>query len=251
MFESGTFFSKDSLSYTKVYLPGEAGDPVPYTMRSDDVLVCLILLCFIMAIGILSHSRQAIFHQLREFFHIPRAESLDDNMPSKLALFALNVQTSLLFGITYYYYTTHYVAENYSLDSHYELMAIYFGVFMAYFLTRTAIYKIVNTVFFDSKKNGQMAWSLVFIAALEGVAFFPALVMQVYLDFSMQSVVYYFIFVVVIAKLMTFYKCWVIFFRQIGICLQIILYLCALEIIPLLILWGVLVTITNELKVIF
>ena len=250
-FESGTFLSKDSLSYTEIHLPGEAGDPVPYTMRGDDILVCLVLFCFLMTIGVFAHSRHPILYQLKEFFHTSRTEYADTDVPGKFTLFILNLQASLLLGIVYYSYTTYYVAADYLLDSPYQLIAVYFGVFFVYFLVKSLIYLWVNIVFFDGKKSRLMAWMLFFISALEGLAFFPVVIMQVYAGLSMQNVVYYFIFVLIIAKLMTFYKCWIIFFRQIRIFLQIILYLCTLEIIPLLILWGVLVTITNELKVTF
>ncbi|MBR6129849.1 MAG: DUF4271 domain-containing protein, partial [Bacteroidaceae bacterium] len=60
---------------------------------------------------------------------------------------------------------------------------------------------------------------------------------------------FYFVSIVIIAKILTFYKCWSIFFRQKSIFLQIILYLCALEIIPLLSLGGILVLVTDLLKV--
>lgn len=250
-YESRTFFSKDTLPCSEVPLPGIAGDPVPYTMRGDDILVCLMLLCFVTTIGVFAHSRQTIFHQLREFFHIPRTESSDAAVPGNFVLFILNLQTCLLLSVTYYFYTTHYIADTYLLDSPYELMAVYGGIFAIYFLMKTVIYRLVNAVFFESKKNKQFAWILSFVTALEGIAFFPVIILQAYLDISMQTVVCYFFFILVIAKLMAFYKCWVIFFRKIGISLQIILYLCALEIVPLLILGGVLVTIANELKVIF
>ena len=250
-FQSGTFFAKDSLSYTKVQLPGMAGDPAPYTMHGDNVLVCLMLLCFIMTIGVFSYSRHILFYHLKEFFYVPRAESTDAVVPDWFALFILNLQTCLLLSITYYFYTTHSVAEDYLLESPYALIAVYFVVFIVYFLLKGVIYRLVNTVFFESKKNKQLTWTLYFITAFEGLAFSPAVILQVYSGLSMLSVACYFVFVLIIAKLMIFYKCWVIFFKQSGVFLQIILYLCALEIVPLLILGGVLVTITNELKVIF
>ena len=51
--------------------------------------------------------------------------------------------------------------------------------------------------------------------------------------------------------MLTFYKSWAIFFRQNSMFLQIILYLCTLEIVPLLSLGGALVWITDVLKVNF
>jgi hypothetical protein len=55
--------------------------------------------------------------------------------------------------------------------------------------------------------------------------------------------------VLILTKILTISQSWFIFFRQISFFLQIILYLCALEIIPLLSLGGILVLVTDLLKV--
>ena len=252
-FEVGTFFSRDTLLQPELpsRLPGMPGDPVPYTMRGDDILVCLILLCFITTIGIFARSRHAILHQLKNFLYVPSTDYAKADVPGGIVLAILNAQNSLLAAITWYFYSIHYIASDYLLNAPYSLIVIYFGVFVAYFLMKTVIYNLVNNVFFDSKKSEHAVWLFPFITALEGIAFFPAIILQAYAGLSIETVVYYAIFILILAKLMTFYKCWVIFFRQTSVFLQIILYFCALEIIPLLILGGVLVTITNELKVTF
>jgi hypothetical protein len=65
---------------------------------------------------------------------------------------------------------------------------------------------------------------------------------------SIGKVEIYFSIVLILVKLMTFYKAYIIFFRQNVVGLQIILYLCALEIVPLMVLWGVLDITANSLK---
>ena len=66
-----------------------------------------------------------------------------------------------------------------------------------------------------------------------------------------ECVMYYVIFAVIIVKMMTIYKCYIIFFRRNVVHLQIILYFCTLEMIPLLAFWGVLVITANYLKINF
>ena len=72
-----------------------------------------------------------------------------------------------------------------------------------------------------------------------------------FFDISAISVVYYTIFVLVLVKILTFYRCSIIFFRQNVLYLQIILYFCTLEIVPLIALWGGLSVIVNALKINF
>ena len=228
-----------------------AGDPVPYTVRNDNAITGILLFCFVLTLFSFAKSKQYILRQLKDFFYIPHTENPNAKDPSNKFQIFLNIQTCLLLGIASYFYISHYITGVFITDSPYELIAIFSGVFMAYFICRIWIYRIVNAVFFGGKKNKHWSWTLTFITALEGVALFPVVMLQVFFDLPMQNVVYYLIFVLILTKLLTFYKCWVIFFRQIGFFLQIILYLCALEIVPLLSLGGVLVLITDCLKVNF
>jgi hypothetical protein len=91
--------------------------------------------------------------------------------------------------------------------------------------------------------------SQLFLTAGEGVLLFPLVLLQVYFDLSLESAAVYFIFVLILNKFLTFYKSWIIFFRQKSVFLQNILYFCALEIAPLLAFGGALVM-TIELLII-
>lgn len=247
-----SFFAKDSLLHPELTggRYGVAGDPVTYTVRNDDAITCMLIFCFMMAIVVFSYSRHVFAHQLKAFFQPVRQEVGIPLITSRFFYF-LDIQTCLLMGITYYFYTIHYVTDDLLIDTPYMLIGIFSAVFLTYFIGRHLIYRIVNSVFFDSKKNELWTWNLTLMTALEGIALFPAVILQVYFTPPIQNILYYFIFIIILAKILTFYKCWSIFFRQKRIYLQIILYLCALEIVPMLVLWGVLVLITNELKVIF
>lgn len=250
-----SFFTKDSLLHPELTGGrfGVAGDPVPYTVRGDDAITCMLLFCFVLALTAFAYSRQAILHQLKDFFYVPRSDkstSTGTEGKFRFQLF-LSIQTCLLLAITSYFYITHYVADTFLIDAPYKLIGIFFGVFISYFVGKAILYKAVNLVFFESKKNEHWTWTFAFITALEGVVLFPAVILQVYFSLPMQNVVYYVIFILILTKILTFYKCWIIFFRQIGVFLQIFLYLCALEIIPLLSLGGILALITNQLKVNF
>jgi hypothetical protein len=106
-------------------------------------------------------------------------------------------------------------------------------------------------VFFDGKRNGQWMKSLLFVVAAEGLLALPAVVMGPYFDLSIHKIELYFVAMLILVKLLTFYKCFIIFFRQNVVSVQIILYLCALEMLPLLALWRVLDFTANSLKINF
>ena len=104
---------------------------------------------------------------------------------------------------------------------------------------------------FSASKNKKFLTSLIFLIAMEGVLLFPVLLLRAYFHFQLQSAAIYTFIVVIFIKILTIYKTYVIFFNQKALYLQIILYFCALEMVPLLSLWGGLAVIVNHLRVIF
>ena len=92
---------------------------------------------------------------------------------------------------------------------------------------------------------------MLFIAAMEGIVLFPLVLLLSYFDLSMESAIIYMAIVLILVKILTFYKCFVIFFRRNSGLLQNILYFCALELTPLLILAGLMVMIVDNLKINF
>ena len=89
------------------------------------------------------------------------------------------------------------------------------------------------------------------MAVSEGVALFPIVMLQVFFEMPVSITLFYTVSTIILAKLLTLCKQFIIFFRDKTFSLQIILYFCALEIVPLLTLWGVLTTINGYLKINF
>ena len=86
---------------------------------------------------------------------------------------------------------------------------------------------------------------------MEGIVLFPAVLLQTYFGMSERNVIIYFVIVLFLVKIVTFFKCYIVFFRRNVVKLQIILYFCALEIVPLLAFWGALDYMAKSLKINF
>jgi hypothetical protein len=216
------------------------------------MVTSLLLFCFIIFVVSLAHSQHFIVRQFKSIFYFPQTETPVSETTSELRFqFFLVLLNCLLMGIATYIYITHYITDTFSIDSDIIIVGIFVAAFAGFFLLRCLLYTIVNAIFFYGKKTLQWNKTLLFVTALEGVLLFPAVLMQVYFDLALQNVAYYFIFVLIFAKLLTFYKCWVIFFRRNGFFLQIFLYFCALEIIPLLVFASAMVRIVDQLKINF
>mgnify|MGYP002521603691 FL=1 len=249
------FFSKDSMFHPELQggRYGVAGDPVPYSVRNDNIITSLLLVCFIFAVIAFANARRFIIRQAKDIIYLPHEGTTEFSETSNEIRFQLTLVliTSLLIALLFYFYTLRYIGETFVLRSQYTLITIFLGITVGYFLLKVALYSFVNQVFFDSKRNQQWIKALLFIISIEGVLFFPALVFGAYFELDINKVITYVIIAVVIVKLLTIYKCYIIFFRRNVVHLQIILYFCTLEMIPLLAFWGVLVITANYLKINF
>jgi hypothetical protein len=249
------FFSKDSLFHPE--LPGGrhgvAGDPIPYTAQHDDVITSLLLLLFVLATIAFSNTRQFIVRQTKNFFNTSReglTEITETAVEIRFQIF-LTLLTSLLLAILFYFYTLNYIGDTFVLSSQYYLIGIFFGISIVYYLVKILLYTIVNNIFFDSKKNRQWMKSFLYITSIEGALLFPLVILWTFFHLSIQNAVIYVFIVLSIVKILKLFKCFLIFFRQNVVKLQIILYFCTLEIIPVLLFGGALVFTANSLKINF
>ena len=246
------FFSKDSLLHPELKAGrfGVAGDPVPYTIKNDDLISSLLLACFIIIIWAFIRVRSFFVKELKNFFYLHRIQVVNYETTRELRYQLLLVlQTGLLLSVLFYLYVVHYMADTFILTSQFLLIWIYLLVFLAYFLVKTLLYSLIHFVFWDGKKNVQWMHAFVLLVSMEGILLLPVVLLLVYVELPLELMAVLTVFVLVFVKFLSFYKSYNIFFRQIGFKLQIFLYFCALEIMPIVILWSVLVMMTNCLKI--
>ncbi|MGI6242697.1 MAG: DUF4271 domain-containing protein [Prevotella sp.] len=257
--EKPMYHSKSMVQPDSVYRPeyavfrqGVAGDPIPYNIANDDLVTSILLGCFILAAVSISQTGNFIQRQLKFFFHSQREGTtiITETSNEFRFQFFLILQTSLLFALVFFFFTKTLGNGTANLPQH-LIIGIYTGVISVYLMLKTLVYNLVGWVFFDKKKNEQWTKSGLFLAATEGIVLFPIVMLHAYFNFSIETTVIYSFIIVILAKLLSFYKTYVIFFKKGGDIVQNFLYFCAFEVVPLGILWSVLVFIDNYLKVNF
>lgn len=248
------FFNKDSElgSQMGTVHDGVLGDPAPYSVSNDDTVAGALLVCFALAMLAASMSRNFILRQLKGLFHLPhrRTNVGETAYEVRFQLF-LVVQTALMFSITYYLYNRSLTGGSYIFDSHLLIVGIYFAIFLGYFLIRYLLYSVVNWVYFPRRSNIQWAQFRLFLTSVEGVLLFPGVLLLIYFGVSIEYALIYVATVVILTKILTFYQGFVIFFKRTNVSLQIILYFCALELMPLTALLGILTYTGNYLTINF
>ncbi len=229
---------------------GVAGETVPYLVSRDNVVTIGLLCTFIIGLVALSGSREFILRQAKNFFHMPRRVA-DGGVPvgSIRLQYLLMLQVSLVLTLGSFLFGSQLGILDGTATGRWLLLGAFFAAFVAYFLLKGILYTAVNWVFFERKKNEQWWHTWLFLTTAEGVLLFPLLLLAVYFDVSFIYSLYYTLFVVISVKILSFYKCFRIFFKKAAFCLQNILYFCALELMPVAALFGVLALADNVLYI--
>lgn len=250
------YYTRSLVQPDSIYRPecvdygrGVPGDPVPYTIAGDSLITSILLCCFLLATIAIAKSGRFLGRQLKSFFRSPREGTTtvtETSYELRFQMF-LVAQTCLLSAIVYYFFLQSLTGRSFSLE-HYQVLAVFTGVFVVYFILKGLLYTMVDLVFFDSKKNEQWIKAALFLVSSEGILLFPAVLLLAYFNLTIHAAVVYAVCVVILSKLLSFYKTYSIFFKRSISVVQSFLYFCALEVMPLGLLWGVLVTLDSYLR---
>lgn len=231
---------------------GLLGDDVPYSVGNDNSIAIVLLVCFVLSMTAISFSRGFLLRQIRNFFYMPRSESDITETGFEVGVqVVLVLQSALVGGVLCYLFSGKWLAADFMYGSQLKVIAIFTAVFVAYFILKKLAYSIVDWVFFSPKKSDTWVHARTFLASAEGILIFPMLLLTVYFDIPLETTAIYILCVIILVKILSFYKCYVIFFQRGRQYVQNFLYFCALEIVPLLALAGILIITGNYLKVIF
>lgn len=215
--------------------PGVAGDPVPYNIANDNIITSILFLCFVAAILGFSRSSHFIVRQVKGIFRQPNENTTEITETAEELRFQLFfiLQTCLLGAIIAFFSMRTQLADTFTNDQHLAI-AIFFAIILAYFLLKAAAYQLTGWVFFDKKQTRQWMKFMLFCISTEGVMLYPLVLLDAYFNLSINTTLTCVAIIVVLFKILAFYKAFLIFFSKKSIYLQFFLYFCALEIVPLI-----------------
>ena len=219
---------------------GSVPAPVPYHAGADNVVSGVLLAAIILALLSLAGSARFIARMSKNFFYAENeyTSTVPDTTGELTHQALLALLTCLLASMMAYCYTIYGGHGELPATSKHLILLVFFAAAVGYLLLTGGLYLLVNWVFFDRKKIEQWNKSQLFLTAMEGVAFSPLVLLLVFGGLPLRPALIALAVVVLLVKILTFYKGYVIFFRRFGAFLQNFLYFCALEMIPLSVLVG-------------
>lgn len=218
---------------------GMSGEAMPYRLRSDGMVTSILFLCFILVSFVLARGKKHLEQQLKNFSSLKdRANLFDDTTASDVRYtLVLVLHACILSGFCIYDYFSDHDLALFRIVPHYLLLSIFIGCIVCFLLLKWLAYNFINWIFFY--KTQRIIWveSYANVVIWTGFLLSPIVLLIVYFDLSSQFSFYIIGIVIIIAKILLLYKCINNFFNRIHGFFHLILYFCALEILPDLALW--------------
>ena len=232
---------------------GFEGTPISYSPRTDDAIALTLLVCFFLSSIAMARGKKFLSQQVKDFvLHRERTSIFDSSTAADVRyLLVLVLQTCVLSGITFLNYFHDTCPALMDHVSSLLLLGIYVGFCLAYFLLKWLLYMFLGWTFFDKNKTNIWLESYSALIYYVGFALFPFVLFLVYFDLSLTNLVIIGSIILIFTKILMFYKWIKLFFHQFSGLFLLILYFCALEIVPCLLLYQGMVQINDVLLIKF
>ena len=230
---------------------GFEGTPISYSPRTDDAIALTLLACFFLSSIVLARGKKFLSQQVKDFvLHRERTSIFDSSTAADVRyLLVLVLQTCVLSGITFLNYFHDTCPALMDHVSSLLLLGIYVGFCLAYFLLKWLLYMFLGWTFFDKNKTNIWLESYSALIYYVGFALFPFVLFLVYFDLSLTNLVIIGSIILIFTKILMFYKWIKLFFHQFSGLFLLILYFCALEIVPCLLLYQGMIQMNNILLI--
>ncbi|MCD8181760.1 MAG: DUF4271 domain-containing protein [Bacteroides sp.] len=229
------------------------GIPIPYSLRTDDGITVLLLCCFFMSSYVLSRSRKFLLQSVKDFMlHRERTSIFASSTAGDMRyLLLLILQTCVLGGVCIFNYCNDISPDLVHHISPFLLLGIYIGLCLTYVFPKCLIYSVLGWIFFDETTTSMWLESYSTLLYFLGFALFPFVLFIVYFDLNLQSAVIIGLILLFFTKILMLYKWLKLFCNNLYGSFLLILYFCALEIIPCFMLYQGLIQLNDYLVIKF
>lgn len=215
------------------------GEPIPYMLRTDWTITCIVLLCFFLGTFVLRNGKKYLLFRIKKLFQSTRQNNQKEIITSIYLRHSIVLTgiTCILCGLCLYDYFADQAPALFRQLPHGLLLSTYIFLVILFILGKYALYSFINWIFFDKEQNRQWLETYFDVLILGGLMLFPVVLLMIYFDLNFSTTKVFILFILISAKTLLFYKCIRNFFRQIHGIVHLILYFCALELTPTLLLW--------------
>ena len=229
------------------------GEPIPYFFGNDNLLLTLFIVNILGIAYVYILNGNSILQRIKSLFYYSRNSKPYNNQThiNRFCNFILYSQTVLLLSIISFAYARYACDEFYPREPH-----IFLGGYLAFYATiilvKRLIYDIVNLTLFTQQQKRDWRNSYFFTLQLMGFMLLPLATTLLAIPHIPRTLCdIYLATTATICLLMLIKRCKKIIFNQKAGFIDIILYLCALEILPTAVLIKAVKELNNFLTINF
>lgn len=232
----GSPFFHEEIPVSKL---GVSGDPIPYSIASDDLITMVLILCILVSMVMIARSWRLIRFQNKNIFRTPRDNSIEMRETADETRYQIYfyLQSATLLGLLVYSTLSTY-GNGFTLDN-YIVLGIYCATFATYYILKEILFVIVHSVFFKKEQRKLDNLSRLYIMTVQGTAMLPLVMLHIYFRLSIEITIKLLLLILLVLCLLHFWKVYKIFFSKKNAVMQFFLYLCTLEGVPLALLTGI------------
>ena len=225
--------------------PGARVDGLPgttpqYSAGADSYAVAALLLLALLSMAAVSSSGHYLLGIAKAMARPRRSgQAQGETSAERRTLYYFGLQAALLCSVLYYY--TAVEVYGYPLMAGpYEVMGLSAAAFAGYFILKPIAYAAVSWVFCPNADTAGWLRTYGFIVAAEGALLFPVVAAAAFFHIGAVQVAALSVAILIVRMFFTAQGLYRAFFKGGRGALQLILYLCTLEIAPIAALAGML-----------
>ena len=231
----------------------EQGIPLPYLPGRDDTIALLLLCCFLLSSYMLSRNRKFLLQLGKDFImHRERSSifAISSGTDTRFLL-TLILQTCVLAGIYLFICFSDLYPEIVRTTPPSFFLFSYIAGCILYFFLKWSVYSMLGWIFFDKGTVDFWMTSYSTLLYYMGFGLFLSILMAIYLNFSLQNCVIIGLSLLGLVKILMLYKWIKLFCHNLFGSFLLILYFCALEISPCIMLYSGLIQLNDYLIIKF
>ena len=222
-------------------ISGMKGELRPEQLSSDPAIIIPLLLCFFLFCHILKKTKTSLPQQISDFFHNKEhSHHYDLSLKPDIKYFTLLIGIScVLCGIWFFYYFSSTDISLFHQIPHEILLGIYILLMFSLYCCKYTLYRFINWIFFDKEQNRTWIKGYITLHAGISIILFPFIIIIIFSDLNVNITLLIAIGIYIFYKILFLYKSIKNFFHHLYGIIHLILYFCALEIVPDFLLWKV------------
>ena len=230
-------------------LTGMPGEPLPYLLHTDWLLTSILFACIMLASFTLSKEKKYLLQQLNTSLKSRKRSSMFDETSISNTYYKtlLIFHACIMLGLCIYYYYTKNLPDLFTKIPNGWIFVGFTLCVSVFVYLKSLLYRFVNWIFFQKESNSRWITSFFNLLIWQGILLLPTILVIVYFDISSHIALMLIGIQIILAKITLFCICFSNFFEKIHGALHLILYFCALEILPDLVLWKGIELVSNNL----